>query len=180
MKALFSLFLVVLLIGCGGSGMVRTQDPDWWSDPAYGDGIVSAATTEESQNQQTAIDKAVAGARAQIGQQQAVKVDVLVKKMAEEVGGVDAEYMQMFTNVTKQVSSEMLRATRIAKQETYRLENGRYKAYVLVIQNLGEAVAQRAKNEEILKARFRESQLQKQLDDETEKLNRWKKENNIQ
>jgi hypothetical protein len=173
--ALVGLFLV----GCGSSQ--KTVDMSDWETLPNDPNFFYAMNTQVSQDMQLAINKATADARAEIARQVELKVNGLQKRFMEETGaGDNAQLLSMFTEATKTVVSVALTGSRVAKQKTQKEGNG-WRAYVLVEYPIGavnQALQQQIKNREELYTRFRASQAYKELDDEVQKYEEWKKQQN--
>jgi hypothetical protein len=153
--------------------------PDWFvnipEDPNY----MYAVATHASKDLQQALDDAKISGRADIASQLEVKVTGLFKRFREEVGlGEDAELLGMTTTVTKDVVSEVLRLAKVAKQEVTK-EGNLYKVYILMESSTGDmnaAVVDKVKAQKDMYTRFRASQGFKELEEEVEKYEQWKKE----
>lgn len=178
----------ILAVGCGGSrqqvGITprATQEtlenvPGWYinlpSDPNY----LFATGTATSRDMQLARDKAGDAARMEIAKQIETKFDGLSKRFQEEVGtGEDAQYLDMFTQATKAVVSQVLSGVSIDKTEI-KNEQGLFRAYVLVKMPIGatsQALLNRLKQQEQLYTRFRATQVFEELEKETQKFENWK------
>lgn len=169
-----------LFAGCAGSSMQSTSAgniPKWYKQPPQDPNHLRAAYTATSQDMQLAVDKAVTGARTEIGRQVEVKIQGLQKKFEEEVGGgANAELLQQFTSTSKTIVSTVLSGSRVEKQEQFQ-DGQMWRAYVLVQYPLGaanEALMQSIKSNEALYTRFRSSQAFKDLDDEVKKYEDFK------
>ncbi|MGD0337697.1 MAG: hypothetical protein ABSB78_02805 [Bacteroidota bacterium] len=183
-KLLFScsILIVVLFIGCGGPKTMQSTAagniPEWYSNPPQDPNYMFAASTATSQDLQLAIDKAATNARGEIGRQVDTKVSGLQKKFDEETGlAKDAQLLQMFSQATKTVVSTSLSGSRIGKQETVK-DGDNWRAYVLVQYPIGaasEALREQIKKNEQMYTRFRASETFKELDDEVQKYEDWKK-----
>jgi hypothetical protein len=171
--------LAVILVGCGSSQ--KTVDMSDWETLPNDPNFFYAMNTQVSQDMQLAINKATADARAEIARQVELKVNGLQKRFMEETGaGDNAQLLSMFTEATKTVVSVALTGSRVAKQKTQKEGNG-WRAYVLVEYPIGavnQALQQQIKNREELYTRFRASQAYKELDDEVQKYEEWKKQQN--
>jgi len=176
------IFLSVILISCGGSSSLSSTDegdiPDWYLNTPKDDNILYASSSATSKDMQLAINKAATDARAEIARNIELRVKGLSKKFDEEVGqGEKAELLQQFTQVSKVVVSTSLSGSEIAKKEIFK-SGGNWRAYVLAKYPIGEAnrtLQQQIRNNKNLYTRFRETQAMKQLDDEVEKFEEWKK-----
>jgi len=178
--------LALSAIGCGGSkdtqqSMQQTSMgdvPDWFANVPQDPNYLYSANTGVSQDLQLAIDKAATGARAEIGRQIEVRIQGLQKRFDEEVGlGEDSKLMQQFTQASKTVVSTSLSGSRIGKQKQMR-EGNTWRAYVLVEYPIGaanQALMDQIKKNDEMYTRFRSSQTFKDLDDEVQKYEEWKK-----
>ena len=182
--AILLLSLTALLIaGCGGSkGMQGASEgdiPDWYNNHPQDPNYFYAANTATSQDLQLAVDKATTAGRTEIGRMVETKVSDLQKKFDEETGvGKDAQLLQQFTEAGKTVVSTSLSGSQIAKQKQFK-DGDIWRAYVLVQYPVGaanEALQQQIKNNEQMYTRFRASQTFKDLDDEVQKYEQWKKD----
>lgn len=85
--------------------------------------------------------------------------------------------LQQFTQATKTIVSTSISGSEISKKEV--LKGGDYwRAYVLIEYPIGEAnflLQQKIKSNKNMYTRFRESQAMKELDNEVEKFEKWKK-----
>jgi hypothetical protein len=178
-----SVVVAVALIGCGGSKSMQAADtgdvPEWFTNVPSDPNFLFAANTGTSQDLQLAIDKAATGGRAEIGRQVEVRVNALQKRFDEEVGlGSDAQLLQQFTQASKTVVSTSLMGSRISKQKQVK-DGDLWRAYVLIEYPIGAAnaalVDQIKKNNEMY-TRFRASQTFKELDEEVQKYEEWKKQ----
>lgn len=177
--AVFSLFV----IGCSGSKSMEqtaTGDiPDWYSNIPKDPNFFYAVNTQVSQDLQLAFDKATQGGRTEIGRMVETKVNGLQKRFTEETGTAgNAQLLDMFTQASKTVVSTSLSGSRVAKQKQIK-DGNNWRAYVLVEYPIGaanEALQAQIKNNEQMYTRFRASQTYKELDDEVQKYEEWKKQ----
>lgn len=187
MRNLFTWFLVMILgaalIGCGGSKSMQTASegevPTWFTNVPQDPNFLFAVNTASSQDLQLAIDKAITGARAEVGRQMEVRVQGLQKRFDEEVGiGEDSQLMQLFSQATKTVVSASLSGSRVKEQKHVR-DGNIWRAYVLLEYPIGAAnqafLDQLKKNNEMY-TRFRASETFKELEDEVQKYEEWKKQ----
>ena len=166
---------VVLWIGCAAS----VSAPKWYlnipSDPDH----LYAAATAKSRDLQFAMDKAKHQARVEIGNQLETKITGLFKQYREEVGDPEnAEFIEQATSVSKSVVSEVISGATALKQEVKQKETT-YEVYVLMQMPIGEANAalmSKVRANSNLYTRFRASQGFKDLEDEVQKYEEWKKE----
>lgn len=187
MRSLSYLLLLVVVslfvVGCGGSKSMEqtaTGDiPDWYSNPPKDPNFFYAVNTQVSQDLQLAFDKATQGARTEIGRMVETKVNGLQKRFTEETGTAgNAQLLDMFTQASKTVVSTSLSGSRVAKQKQLK-DGNNWRAYVLVEYPIGaanEALQAQIKNNEQMYTRFRASQTYKELDDEVQKYEEWKKQ----
>jgi len=178
--------LAATFIGCGGGPRtMQSADtgevPEWFTNAPQDANFLFAANTATSQDLQLAIDKAVTGARSEIGRQTELRVQGLQKRFDEEVGvGSDAQLLQQFTQATKTVISTSLTGSRVRDQRHFR-DGNIYRAYVLVEYPIGaanEALLQQIKKNEQLYTKFRSSQVFKELEDEVQKYEQSKSSEN--
>jgi len=180
---LITVFAVVL-VGCGGGpkSLQSTSEcdvPDWFSTVPQDPNYLYAARTATSQDMQLALDKAVTDGRAEIGRQAELKVQGLQKRFDEEVGvNSDAQLMSQFTQANKTVVSTSLTGTRLKSQKLCK-DGELWRAYTLVEYPIGaanEALMQQIKKNNEMYTRFRSSQTFKELDNEVQKYEEWKKQ----
>lgn len=184
---LFALSLL-FLSACGGGSATLTDGspqetlesiPDWCVDIPDDPNYLFSCSTATSRDLQLAINKAKADGRNEIAQQLEVKYNGLTKRFQEEVGlGADSELLDQYTQVYKSIVSQTLNGSRVNKQEVMS-EPEVYRAFVLVEMPIGEAnqaLMSKIKANENMYTRFRASQAFKELDDEIEKYEEWKKE----
>lgn len=179
---LLALFTVVLM-GCGGGPKTlqsasECDIPEWYSTIPQDPNYLFAAKTATSQDMQLAVDKATTDARAEIGRQTELKIQGLQKRFDEEVGvSTDAQLMSQFTQANKTVVSTSLSGSRQKSQKLCKDAN-LWRAYVLVEYPVGaanEALMQQIKKNNEMYTRFRSSQTFKELDEEVQKYEEWKK-----
>jgi len=187
MRSLFSLSLLLLLaifiMGCGGSKpLVQTKAssiPEWFSNTPQDPNFLYAARTATSRDLGLAIDKAVTNARAEIARQYEVKVTGLTKSFQEEIGSSeDSEINELFTQTVKTVVSTTLMGSRASKT-THVRDGNNYRAYVLVEYPIGaanQAFITALKANQNMYTRFRASEAFKEMDEEVQKYEEWKKE----
>ncbi|MBI3111892.1 MAG: hypothetical protein HYZ01_10005 [Ignavibacteriales bacterium] len=185
---LFAIVIAVFIIGCGGGAKTMqsadTGDiPDWFSNVPSDPNYFYAPNTQVSQDLQLAIDKATQGGRTEVGRMVETKVNGLQKRFTEETGTANnAQLLDMFTSASKTIVSTSLSGSRVAKQKTVK-DGNNWRAYVLVEYPVGaanQALMQQIKNNEQMYTKFRASQVYKELDDEVQKYEDWKKAQNKQ
>ena len=177
------LIAALTLFGCGGSKTMTSTDagdiPKWYLNvPEDNANYLFAANTAVSKDMQLARDKAITGARAELSRQIEAKVDGLQKRFDEEVGvDENAELLQQFTQAAKVVSSNVLNGSRV--EESSILQEGEmYRVYILASYPIGAANAalmEQIQNQKNMYTRFRSSETFKELEQEVEKYNEWKK-----
>ena len=173
--------MVAALIGCGSSKPMQSADtgdiPDWFTNVPQDPNYLYSANTQVSQDLQLAIDKAVTGARSEIGRQVEVKLEGLQKKFSEETGtGSDAQLLQMFTEAEKTVVSTTLNGSRVKYQKQVK-DGELWRSYVLVEYPIGAAntaLMEQIKNNTQMYTRFRASESFKELQDEVDKYDKYK------
>ncbi|HCV43308.1 MAG TPA: hypothetical protein DGH68_07470 [Bacteroidetes bacterium] len=174
--------LAVLLLGCGGSKSLQSASecdmPEWYSNVPQDPNYLFSAKSATSQDMQLSLDKATTDARTEIGRQTELKVQGLQKKFDEEVGvGNDAQLLQQFTQANKTVVSTSLSGTKVRSQKLCK-DGDIWRSYVLVEYPVGaanEALMQQLKKNEQMYTRFRSSQTFKELDEDVQKYEDWKK-----
>jgi len=169
------LFVIILLIGCGG----KATGPKWFLNPPDDEDYIYASAMDTSSNMQYALDKASALARDQIANTTGTKVMSMFKRFREETGEAETpEFTTMTTNVSKQIVSEVITGAKVEKREVAQKGNV-YQAYVLMKMPIGEAnkaLMARLKANQELYNRFKASQAFKELSDEVEKYDRFKRQ----
>jgi hypothetical protein len=174
------------MLGCGGGApqpgtpeATLVDIPDWYSNPPQDPNYLFAAATAMSRDMQLAVDKAKQQARTDLASQLEVKVKGITKSFTEEVGmNEDSEMLSQFTQASKAVVSTVMNGTRVNKQDI-KVDNGIYRAYVLMELPLGAANAalmQQIKNNQNLYTRFRATQAFDELETEVEKYEQYKKD----
>jgi len=180
----FIIIACVLLVGCGGGpktmqATATGEIPQWYVNPPQDPNYLYAAYTESSQDVQVALDKALLGARTELGRQVEVKIAALQKKFVEETGtGQDAQILQQFSEASKNVVSTTLTGSAMKKQE--RVKDGNmWRAYVLAAYPIGDAnkaMLDAIKKNQEMYTRFRASQAFQELDTEVQKYEDSKKQ----
>lgn len=170
------LLVSIQILGCGGK---NAMGPDWYLNPPKDKDYIYASATDTSSNMQYAIDKASSLARDQIANAIGTRVMSMFKRFREEVGeGETPEFITMTTNVSKQVVSEVISGTEIVKKEVSQKGNV-FRAYVLMRMPIGEAnsaLMARIKANQNLYTRYRASQAFRELNEDVEKYEKFKKE----
>ena len=170
-----------LLVSCAGGppkGEVGPV-PEWYLNPPQDPDFLYAPATETSKDLGLAVRKARTSGRAELASQLEVRLQALRKKFTEEVGaGEDSELLSQYSEVIKEVVSQVLVGSRTAKQDV-RKEGMVYRAYVLMELPIGaanKALVDRIKAREYLYTRFRASQSFQELEKEVEKFEEYKKQ----
>lgn len=184
------LSLTMLISACGSSRQsvdltpVSSSEtlkkvPGWYTTVPQDPNHIYAAATATSQDMQLAINKAQTEGRNQIAQQMEVKFNGLQKRFQEETGlANESEYLDQFTSAYKSIVSTVLHGSRISKQETM-TEKNIFRSYVLIEMPIGEANEQlmsKIKANQNLYTRFRATEAYKELDNEIEKFEAWKRD----
>lgn len=175
--------LTILIIGCASRGVTEIQGikiPDWYLNPSQDDNYILGKATATSRDLQLSIDKAKQQARLDIAENLESHIMGLIKKFEEEVGGAEeGEYLEQFTQVSKNVVDQTLIGSRERKKEV-KPEGEGFRAFLMMELPVGKA------REELLKqlamddnhqlyTRFRASQSFQELKEEIENLRDYKK-----
>jgi len=186
-SAIILLSILVVIIGCGGGPAPRpgtgsvplVSVPDYYTNPPQDPNFLYARATAMSRDMQLAVDKAKQQARAEIESQLELKVNGLTKRFAEELGAdEDSVLLSEFTQVSDSVVSTVMIGTRENKKDIV-VENGIYRAYVLMELPLGEAnlaLMKQIKNNQNVYSRFKAGQAYDELEQAVEKYEQFKKE----
>jgi len=176
-KILFGLLItafVVGAIGCGGgeNTVKESNIPEWFLNPPQDPDYLFGVNSSTSTQMQLALDKAKAGARADVAQQMETKVSVLVKSFQEEVGaGEDAELNSFYNQTMKNIANQTLQGSRVREQKIVPKSGNMYQAYVLMevpLVPFNKEVVQKVKNMQLYD-RFRASQAFDDLEKDIEK-----------
>jgi hypothetical protein len=195
--------LVILWAGCGGPktepillsapvGETTTPEttapsrvgdievPEWFLNIPQDPNYLYSAATDSSKDMQHALENAREAGRTDISGQIETKVAAMFKRFTEEVGiGEDSEMLAMTTAVTKSVTADVVKMSKVLKQDVKPESANVYRAYVLLELNIGEmnsGALAKIKDNENLYTRFRASEGFKELEAEVEKYEQWKKE----
>lgn len=184
------LSMAVLVSACGSSrtstdltpsptAQTLKNAPKWFIQVPEDPNMLFAAATATSSDMQLAVNKAQTEGRNQLAQQLEIKFNGLQKRFQEETGAGDgSEYLDQFTLAYKSVVSTVLYGSRIGKQEFQR-EGEIYRSYVLMEMPIGQAnqeLIAKLKANQNLYTRFRATEAYKELDEEIERFEKWKKE----
>jgi len=173
----------LVLFGCGGGQQAQqtvpaSDVPDWFSSPPADPNFLFAPSTATSQDLQLAIDKATTGARTDIARQMEVRVQGIQKKFEEEVGtGGDTQLLSQFTQASKTVVSTTLVGSKVKSQKQTK-EGNVWRAYVLMELPVGaaaDAFLKNMKKNEQSYTRFRATETFKELNEEADKYEAFKK-----
>lgn len=177
-----STIVLILLAGCAGSKSLQTTDtgdiPDWYGNPPSDQSYYYGVNTQVSQDLQLAFDKASQGARADIARQVEARMQGFQDRFTRETGiGTGAQLLDDFRQATKTVVSNSLSGSKVIKQEQLK-DGNNWRAYVLVQYPQGaanEALIQQMKSNQQLYSKFEASQAFKDLNEEVQKYEEWKK-----
>lgn len=180
--ARLSLFVVVALIvaACGG-GTEKTQKqldrtPDWYKmPPSDNSEYLYATASGKSTRRETARQKAITNASAEMARKLSLKVEALQKMFNEEItSGTQTNYDEAFTNATKIIASEQLKGLSTDKVEFSSSDNGtQIECFVLVKLPVGDARASlenALSRDKELYVKFKESQAFKELQEDLSRL----------
>ena len=164
----------IVIIGCGSK-----QFPfDIPNNPDY----LYARSTATSKDMQHAINSAKEEGRVEIARQMEARVSAMFKRFIEETGGgTDAELLRQTADVSKSIVSTTLYGCR-AKKEDVKKEGGLYRAYVLMEVPIGDAnkvLMAQIKAHEHLYTRFRAAQGFKELAEEVERYEEFKRQQGL-
>lgn len=146
------------------------------------EGGLAAIGLGQSSDMQVALEKAKVEARKNLAQAITVKVENLQKKFIEEAGdvGKKAQINQAFSSATKVVTSRELMGS-MPKKQAITEDKGLYTSYVLMVVNpkvVADALEEQMAAQKAVYARFRASEGFKELGQEVERYEAFKKEMN--
>jgi len=191
-----SFITVFVFIGCG-SKQVKTPDkpvvspqatregmevqvPEWFANPPSDPNYLYAPATIKSTDMGHAVEQARQAGRDEIARQISTKVTSMMKRFQEETGAdEDAEFLSMTTTVSKSISSEVINGSKSVQQKIYKEGTRSFRAYVLIelpIGAMNNALVDKVKENKNMYTRFRASQAFKELEEESEKYEQFKKE----
>ena len=137
-------------------------------------GVLAEVALGESQNLQTAINKAELEARAKLARSLEAKTSSLQKKFQEETG---REFSDHFSQASKSVTDRVLKGTTLVETPFERNGEGIYRVYGLMILD-GElfmkSLAQELEADKAMRDRWRASRAYKDLNDEVRAFQEWK------
>ena len=170
---------LLLVLGCAGSRKMSGPCPDWFNSPPTDPEHIYAVATATSSQLQLALNKAKAESRTELAAQIETRVLALIKQFDAETGNpADANVNTLYEQALKQVVSQTLTGSRVAKQTSAK-EGEVWRACMLMEVPTGEANAallNQAKRAEELYTRFRASQSFQEMEQEVEKYEQYKKE----
>jgi hypothetical protein len=178
------LLLSVSMFACSSNRTVAEQTvrsmPKWYENVPNDENFIYAATTNTSQDLQTAVDKSILDGRNQLAQLMEVQMSGIQKRFQEEVGlGEDSELLSQFTAAYKGVVDQTLNGSRPKEQEVI-AEGEIYRAYVLMEMPIGEAnqalIAKLRENQNLY-TRFRATQAFEDMEKQVEAYRKWREEN---
>ncbi len=180
----YSILLVLALSAAACGGRVHTEGsqassaplrsmPGWYRKPPKADDQwIFAPATATSADLQLALNRAQTDGRVAIATQLEVKYSALSRRIAEETGvGRDAQLLNEYEQTYKSVVSQVLIGSR-AREQQFNLEDGVYRAWVLMELPVGEAsrkLLEQIKQQEQLYTRVRASDAYRELNAEVEK-----------
>lgn len=189
-KILFAALAITLSLGFTGcrtnTGKIIKNSPfhDLQKDEAkIGEkGGLAAVGIGQSSDMQISLEKAKVEARKNLAQTITVKVENLQKKFVEEAGdtGKGAEINQMFSSATKIITSRELMGS-MPKKQVITEEGGLYTSYVLMVVNpeiVADALEKQLSAQKAIYARYRASEGFKELGEEVERYEAFKKDMN--
>ncbi|MFC1585679.1 hypothetical protein ACFL5V_09050, partial [Fibrobacterota bacterium] len=141
-------------------------------------GILAEFATAESQDLQTAINKVELETRGALTRALESKNSSLQKRFTEEVGD---EYLEHFTQVTKNVASRVLQGTTLMESPYQEVKDTGYRAFGLMVMDpkvFAEALAAEMAANEAMKTRWLASKAYKELDEEAKAFDKFKAEQN--
>jgi hypothetical protein len=176
------MLLAALAAGCASGTALQKASPcdipEWYTNIPQDPNFFFAVNTATSQDMQLASDKAVVAARAEIARQTGVKISGIQKRFDQEVGiSENSQLMQQFAQATKTVVSESLSGSRIKNQKPCK-DGATWRSYVLVEYPIGaanQALLGQIKANDLMRTQFEATKAYKELDDEVQKYEEWKK-----
>ncbi|MDC0160425.1 LPP20 family lipoprotein [Gemmatimonadales bacterium] len=172
-----SIFLVLIALGCGGSGNVDRVEPmtvanvpSWYTNPPNERGPVGVGDAV-SRNMGIARRQAIALARAEIATEIEARADVLIELSASNIGSSDPVDTQFFEETIKQavIGVELYGVRTDSVAVTENLDGPGFRVYALVVQDLAmanERVLDEIRKEEALYAEFRATRAFERLNQE--------------
>jgi len=171
---ILSVLFVMSMTGCGKSPRLF-EIPE---DPNY----LWASKTATSRTAEVALDKATETARLELVSQMQIKIEGMFKRFYEEIGvGEDAEMLDYAQRVSRSVVSEVLKDSRVVRQD-YVKEGMSYRAFVLATVSSGqmyEELDKKLQEKEQTYTRFKATEAFKDLEQEIERYEKFKKEQGL-
>ena len=178
---------VLLITACGGAsgpaeGPVPVAGmPAWFTGPLPegGEGVAYGRGQGESTQMRIARSLARSDALGEITEFQTVRVENLTRVLDEQMGTADNDVITAFTEAQKQVMAEELVGIQEANSEI--LQDGNmYIVYVLLEQDPGAvsaAIMARMREQQAAYARFRQSEVFKEMEEEIERYEQRRRRN---
>jgi len=188
-----SLMMASILFGCGSKQVetpvvspqstqegMEVQVPEWFANPPSDPNYLYAPATIKSTDMGHAVEQARQAGRDELARQIATKVTSMMKRFQEETGSdEDAEFLSMTTTASKSISSEVISGSKSMEQKIYKEGTRSFRAYVLMelpIGAMNSALLDKVKENKSMYTRFRASEAFKELEQETDKYDQFKKE----
>ena len=183
MRRITMALLGVMALGCAGRTQVEGGEaskqtlhdmPGWYRKPPKADETwMFAPATATSRELQVALDRAQSDGRLGLATQLEAKYSALTRRFVEETGLTrDAQLLSEYEQTYKSVVSQVLIGSR-AREQQFEIENGAYRAWVLMELPVGEAnkrLLEQIRSQEQLYTRLRATEAYKELNKEVEKL----------
>lgn len=187
MRRIAMMTLGALALGCAGRARIEGGEatkqtlrsmPGWYRKPPKADETwLFAPATATSRELQVALDRAQSDGRLGLATQLEAKYSALSRRFVEETGlSRDAQLLSEYEQTYKSVVSQVLIGSR-AREQQFEIENGVYRAWVLMELPVGaasERLLKQIQQQEQMYARFRSSQAFKELNAEVDKYEQWK------
>ncbi len=188
-----SLMMAYILLGCGSKQVekpvvspqstqegMEVQVPEWFANPPSDPNYLYAPATIKSTDMGHAVEQARQAGRDELARQIATKVTSMMKRFQEETGSdEDAEFLSMTTTASKSIASEVINGSKSMEQKIYKEGTRSFRAYVLMELPLGamnSALLDKVKENKNMYTRFRASEAFKELEQEADKYDQFKKE----
>jgi hypothetical protein len=141
-----------------------------------GKGVAAEVAIGEAKTLQTGIDKAELEARAKLARALESKTSSLQKKFAEEAGKESSEH---FSQTVKNLSDRVLRGTTLTETKFEQDGEGNYRVYALMVLDSDlylKSLSGELDSDKATRDRFRASRAYKELNDEIQAYQDWKKQ----
>lgn len=153
----------------------RIFTPAWYEDtPPDEEGTIYKTAQAAGSTATMSENMAINQARQEMALSIESRVDVLQRSFEEQVDTTwDPELLRRFQNINQVVSSRMLRGSNVVRKETYGLDQGRYRTYVLMqldARAIEAMYLQQLQQIEELETRLRSTEAWKNLEKRTEQL----------